>query len=474
MARKAEHAGSTEPAFSLLGENEVIAAIITPPGEGGIAALRIAGKRSRLLLKDRVEAEALQNGSMPRPFQMYLGQFRDGQGEPIDEVMAVYMPEGRSYTGLDQIEIFCHGGRRVVQLILEEMLRLGARVAEPGEFTRLAFLSGRIDLSRAEAVAEIINANTEYSFRAAREHLLGAYSDHIRHLRERLVDVIAEVEASIDYPEEEISPASRSEQLGILDEVVGSIVRLVGSYDGGRIIKEGFRVAIAGRPNAGKSSLFNLLLRQERALVTPTAGTTRDYLSEWIDIGGFAVNIIDTAGLRQSGGAIEKAGQASAQRIINESDLVIWIFDLSQRDWKSKLGKDIKGLIDSRKLLLANKIDISTKPAIQGASGVGALCVSCTEQMGMGEFHEALMGEIKRHMPDLTDGHMVTSSRHAQKLRDALDSLKDGRAKIEGKESPELAAFDLRQAASHIDEITGKIYNEEILGRIFSKFCIGK
>ncbi len=474
MARKAEHAGSTQPAVSLLGESEVIAAIITPPGEGGIAALRIAGRRSSALLRERFAGEGLGGGSMPRPFQMYFGTFKDGEGKPIDEVMAVYMPEARSYTGLDQVEIFCHGGRRVVQNVLEEMLHLGARVAEPGEFTRLAFLSGRIDLSRAEAVAEIISANTDYSLRAAREHLLGAYSDHIHQLREQLVDVIAEVEASIDYPEEEIEATGKAEQLRILDNLIAAIEKLVESYDGGRIIKEGFKVAIAGRPNAGKSSFFNLILRQERALVTPTAGTTRDYLSEWIDIGGFAVNIIDTAGLRQSGGAVEKAGQASAQKIIKESDLLVWIFDLSQRDWKSKLDKDIEGLGDRHKLLLSNKIDVSTQSAIEGARESGAVCVSCTENIGIEEFRQALVVEIKNRMPDLTGGHIVTSSRHAQKLREALVSLNDAKAKMEAGESPELAAFDLRQAANHIDEITGKIYNEEILGRIFSKFCIGK
>jgi tRNA modification GTPase len=474
MARKAEHAGSTQPAVSMLGENEVIAAIITPPGEGGIAAVRIAGRRSRSFLSERFEADGLKDGSMPRPFQLYLGTLKGGDRSPIDEVMAVYMPAGRSYTGLDQVEIFCHGGQRVVQLILQEILRLGARVAEPGEFTRLAFLSGRIDLSRAEAVAEIISANTDHSFKAAREHLLGAYSDHIKALRERLVDVIAEVEASIDYPEEEIEPAGKAEQLRILDEVIHSIEKLVESYDGGRIVREGFKVAIAGRPNAGKSSLFNLLLRQERALVTPTAGTTRDYLSEWIDIGGFAVNIVDTAGLRQSGGAIEKAGQASAQKIISEADLVIWIFDLSQRDWKSKLEKDAGGDLGQHKLLLGNKIDICTKGAVDTAGKAGAVCISCTEETGLKDLHEALLTEIRDRMPDLTDGHLVTSSRHAQKLGEALESLQAGRTKIEANETPELTAFDLRQAAGHIDEITGKIYNEEILGRIFSKFCIGK
>ena len=458
----------------MLRDNEVIAAIITPPGEGGIAALRLAGEPSLLLLMKRFDTEGIKGGSMPRPFQMYLGQFKDRNGEGIDEVMAVYMPAGRSYTGIDQVEIFCHGGRRVVQLILEELLRLGARAAEPGEFTRLAFLSGRIDLSRAEAVAEIIAANTDHSFKAAREHLLGSYPDHIGNLRTRLVDVIAEVEASIDYPEEEIEPASKAEQLNILAEVITSIRELVNTHKGGKIIKEGFRVAIAGRPNAGKSSLFNLLLRQERALVTPTAGTTRDYLAEWIDLDGFAVNIIDTAGLRQSGGKIERAGQASAQRIINEADLVILIFDLSQRDWKSKLSKDLQELSGSRKLLLANKIDVCTEGIRQSVSGEGAVTISCTAKLGIEELRAVLIKEIERHMPDLTDGHVVTSPRHAQKLREALGFLEEGQAKIEADESPELTAFDLRLAANQIDEITGKIYNEEILGRIFSKFCIGK
>jgi len=244
------------------------------------------------------------------------GQWVDADRRVIDEVTAAYMPEGQSYTGAEQFEVFCHGGRQVVRMILDTILRAGARAAEPGEFTRMAFLNGRIDLARAEAVAEVIAASTAHSYETSRQHLLGAYSHEIERLRTRLVKLLAEVEASIDFVEEDIEPESVKALGKPATEILADLKKLIATYGGGRIINEGYKIVLAGRPNAGKSSLFNLLLRQERALVNPTAGTTRDYLSEWIDLEGFAVNLIDTAGLRVEGDELERAGQSRARELI--------------------------------------------------------------------------------------------------------------------------------------------------------------
>lgn len=407
---------------------------------------------------------------------MRYGHFLARDGAVIDEIMAVYMPEGRSYTGHDQVEIYCHGGRQVAKMIQDELVAAGARVAEPGEFTRLAFLAGRIDLTRAEAVAEVIESNTDTSFRAARDHLLGGYHNHISQLREALIDIIAEVEASVDYPEEDIDPENRFGLLAQLDVIIANVNELVDTYRGGRIINEGFRIVIGGRPNAGKSSLFNLLLRQERALVTPTPGTTRDYLSEWIELDGFKVNLIDTAGLRQTGGAVEKAGQKSARQILKGANLVIWMVDTTKKSWKRDLGYDLKSLGDTPTMLIGNKIDLLSGAGLKRvkASDAKLIPLSCLTGKGVADLKRAVGSRITDNMPDLTSGVVVTSARHQQKLSKALRSLKAARVKLKKDETPELTAFDLRQAVASIDEITGKIYTEEILGRIFSRFCIGK
>lgn len=402
---------------------------------------------------------------------MRYGNFVDRDQNLIDEVMAVYMPKGKSYTGADQIEIFCHGGRKIVELIQSAIITSGARAAEPGEFTKMAFLAGRIDLAKAESVAEIISANTESSYQAAREHLSGAYTEHIGMLRDRLVDLMAEVEASIDYPEEEIEPEEKEKLLANTNLLMENIATLIDSYKGGRIITEGFKIAIAGRPNAGKSSLFNQFLRQERALVTPTAGTTRDYLSEWIDIEGYKVNIIDTAGLRDKGGAIEKVGIESAKNIIKSAHLVLWLVDISKKGWKTTVVKDLESLPNKHKIIIYNKIDaVKTSPK----TTENEIGISCKTGHGIKELLNQIHRIINDTIPDQTDGIVVTSQRHQQKLSAALRCLKSAKGKIETNESPELTAFDLNEAISAIDEITGKIYNEEILGRIFSKFCIGK
>ncbi|MCH9024317.1 MAG: tRNA uridine-5-carboxymethylaminomethyl(34) synthesis GTPase MnmE [candidate division Zixibacteria bacterium] len=458
-----------------LTNEDTIIAIITPPGEGGIAAIRLAGRRSLSLLKLHFRGIKKNESDFP-PFLMRYGFFVDDKSEKIDEILAVFMPKERSYTGLEQIEIFSHGGYLVVKKIQEILLKSGARAAEPGEFTKLAFLSGRIDLSKAEAVAEIIEASTQKSYDVAREHLIGNYSKHIEKLRTELIEILAEVEASIDFPEEEIDPEETSQLVKRLTDLARSIKELADSYSGGRIISEGFKIAIAGRPNAGKSSLFNLLLKQERALVTPSPGTTRDYLSEWIELGGYAVNIIDTAGLRSGGGVIEKAGQSSAKKIMSQSDLIVWMADLSQKKWADFLLEDLNDSLNRNSIILGNKIDKVSldKKTEKLISKHNVLPLSCLTGQGIDSFKSVLVNRIAESMPDLTSGLVVTSARHQQKLKSALDEINQAKLKLAENQSPELTALDLRQAAGELAEITGRIYNEDILGQIFSKFCIGK
>ena len=403
---------------------------------------------------------------------MRHAEFLTCSGEFVDEVLAVSMPLGRSYTGLDQVEIFCHGGREVVKIILEQILSAGARPAQPGEFTKIAFLNGRIDLAEAEAVAEIIAASTEASYRAGRDHLIGVYSEYVGKLRNDLIGTLADLEASIDFLEDDVVQINTSELISHVDVIHSQIIQLAASYNGGRIVREGFRVAICGRPNAGKSSLFNAILKHERALVDPEPGTTRDYLSEWIDLGGFAVNLIDTAGMREEAGRVEKQGQTKSQEVMEKADMVVWVADVSSPRWYETAKSDIQVVVNSHKLLLGNKIDILTTSDYGLPAEV--LPVSCISGVGLDQVLETILHYINDTVPDLTSGHVVTSARHKHCLELASDGIDRTKRALEQGESPEILAFELRQAADQLGEITGQVYTEEILGEIFSRFCIGK
>ncbi|SYZ71823.1 tRNA modification GTPase MnmE [Candidatus Zixiibacteriota bacterium] len=410
---------------------------------------------------------------------MYFGHIVDNKGDIIDEVTLVEMPEGKSYTGQKQTEIFCHGGQFVLRRILREILKLGIRAAEPGEFTRRAFLSGRIDLARAEAVADLIGSKTEFSYMAAKNNLLGTMSEGIEAIRRKSIDLLAEIEASVDYPEEDIEMRARDKMLAEMNYIIKEAKGLISTYRSGRIIREGYKIAIAGRPNAGKSSLFNILLNQNRAIVAPIPGTTRDYLTEWIDLGGVPVALTDTAGLRRSSGHIEREGQKSARTVLENADLVLWLVDISSRNWQKDLVGDLKRLSPNKDIiLLYNKIDKlkhrSKLPVDEKNGNTKQVTISCRTKIGLQRLRKELTDHINGSMPDLTDQLVVTSERHKRKLELAVKFFRRTAGGIRESLSPELVAFEMRQGINEIDEITGRIYNEEILDRIFARFCIGK
>lgn len=403
---------------------------------------------------------------------MYHGHIINKSSDVVDEVTTVFMPAGRSYTGQDQAEIFCHGGQYVLKRILAVIFDHDVRPAEPGEFTRRAFLAGRIDLTRAEAVADLIASKTEFAYSAARHNLLGFYSERLNNLRTRIIALLSEMEAALDFPEEDFETTDRDRQIQALKEIINEIKSLSESYRSGKIIREGYHIAIAGRPNAGKSSLFNLLLNQNRAIIAPTPGTTRDYLTEWIDLGGVAVAITDTAGLRGRAGLIEKAGQETARRILKDADLVIWIVDIARRRWREELAGDLDEIPFSKDILIAiNKID-KRQGFINDIEG--AVAISCRNKTGLSHLKKTLLNGINIDMPDLTDRLVVTSERHRKKLDNCLKFLKKAEKGFKNIIPPELIVSELRSGINEIDEITGRIYNEEILEQIFSRFCIGK
>lgn len=449
---------------------DTIAAIITPPGEGGIAAIRVAGPESHRLVTDSVLSRQLEPITF-EPLRFHYGLYVDESGNVIDEVMAVTMPQGHSYTGLSQAELFCHGGRVVVQVILEDLVARGARVAEPGEFTRLAFLNGRIDLVRAEAVAETIAANSRHSLQTSREHLLGFYSEHIEKIRAKLLSVLSELEASIDFSESEDYSAPSNQLLAECREVRSHITKLIETYDGGKLLTEGFKVVLAGRPNAGKSSLFNLLLSQQRALVTPIPGTTRDYLSEWIELSGMLVQLTDTAGLRATESHIELLGQQKAKQVSAQANLIIWLVDISEQGWQSALANDLKNTQQSKTIVVGNKADLV--PLLPNFDEL-EVAISCRSGKGVNELKALLADKMRERLPDLTGGLVVTSARHKSKLNTAALSLEQAELQISSGESPDITAESVKQAIQALDEIVGRVYTEAVLGEIFSKFCVGK
>ncbi|HSH00331.1 MAG TPA: tRNA uridine-5-carboxymethylaminomethyl(34) synthesis GTPase MnmE [candidate division Zixibacteria bacterium] len=449
-------------------DGDIIAAIITPPGEGGLGAIRCAGPGARKLC-----APFLSWATIPEPFHLIHTTFSiPSASAPLDEVMAVWMPSGKSYTGEEQVEIFTHGGRVVLQQVLRALFDAGARPAEPGEFTRRAFLSGRIDLTRAEAVAELISAKSEFAYRAARDNLFGETASVVTHLRERLIELAAELEANVDFPEEEIQPEDHERLVGSCARLAQEIASLAASYRRGVVVRDGFKVALAGRPNAGKSSLFNALLGRHRALVSETPGTTRDYLSEWITLGGFAVELIDTAGLRDSSERLERAGQELARALIDAAHLTLWIVDSAEPDWVVDYRADLRSYAEREMLVVVNKIDLLASAPTP--TDDRELCVSCATGAGLGALEARLVAQIEALAPDQTDGMIVTSERHQRKLLAAHEALERARAGLEEGLSPELIAFEISGACAALDEITGAVYTDDLLERIFSKFCIGK
>ncbi|MFQ5607404.1 MAG: tRNA uridine-5-carboxymethylaminomethyl(34) synthesis GTPase MnmE [Candidatus Zixiibacteriota bacterium] len=453
---------------------DLIAAIITPPGEGGIGALRVAGDGALDLCAPVLRWT--DSAARPHPFYMKRATLTDTEsGEELDDVMAVWMPPGKSYTGDEQVEIFSHGGRVVLRRILQALFDAGARPADPGEFTRRAFLCGRIDLTEAEAVAEIISAKSDFAYRAARDNLFGKTSRLVEQLREKVTRLAALLEANVDFPEEDIETNDYREIRGLCGESQSALRALRDSYTGGAIIRDGFRIALCGRPNAGKSSLFNALLKTHRAIISETPGTTRDYLSEWIQVGDIAVELSDTAGMRDSPGQIESLGQEFSRAIAERAELILWIADVTEADCRRTIPKDLAPGARNY-LVVANKIDLLDESDIsslrEGADRIAL--ISCKTGAGLDDLEKALENEIQTRLGDQVDGYFVTSERHQQKFSAALTALDHVELGIKENASPELLAFDVRQALNALDEITGRVYTEDLLEVVFSSFCVGK
>ncbi len=465
-------------------QNETIAAISTPAGSGGIAVVRVSGSNA-IAIVDKVfrgnvklpEAESHKAllGKIEQPLENDNGF--------LDEALVTVFRAPNSYTAEDVVEISCHGGHFLTQRILELMLENGARLAEPGEFTQRAFLSGRLDLSQAEAVADIIRAKTDLSLKAALSQFQGVLSKRVKEMRQDLIEVCSLLELELDFAEEDVEFANKDEVLKRLSETIQNIENFLETYKRGKILREGAKLVIAGKPNVGKSSLLNALLKEERAIVTETPGTTRDVLEEQLDIRGVLFRVVDTAGVCVTKDKVEQIGVERSLEQIKEADILLFLFDgsspLDQQD-----AELIKHVLSQRKkteqsglVAAINKIDLKkrlSREELQERLGIAeVLEISAKEQLGFKELEIVFLNQTVGKEA-LNGEPIVTNIRQKQALGATIDSLRAAQTSLKRGLSSEFVAVDLRQALDRLGEIIGEVTTEDILGNIFSKFCIGK
>ncbi len=413
---------------------------------------------------------------MPFPsHRLLLGEIlAPGDGQVVDEVLLTYMQAPHSYTREDVVEIHCHSGWAVIQQILHLVLQEGARLARPGEFTQRAFLSGRLDLTQAEAVLEVIQARSQASLRVAASHLAGSLGRTLTEQRQVILDLWARVEADLDFGDE-IPELDYRELLPPLEAVSRELAALCRSYSQGRILREGLQVVLAGRPNVGKSSLLNRLLQCDRALVTDIPGTTRDVLAESLVIEGLPVCLLDTAGLRPAQDVVEALGVARTRQHLQEADLVLYLLDASQ-PWQSEDTVLLQELADRQVVVVLNKCDLPRRlsPAeVEAACSLPVVCVSALTGEGLGELRQAIF-QAAMQQPAMPAGQLVTLARHHQHLTNCLEFLAQARKHITAGRPPELLALELQAAAQELGAILGLEIGDDILERIFSRFCLGK
>lgn len=456
-------------------KEDTIAAVATPVGEGGVAIVRVSGPDAGRITREIFVRSGGRNGTL-RSHTLHHGIIREPKTEEVlDEVLLAMMRKPRSYTGEDVVEVHCHGGPFVVRRVLGLILSHGARHAEPGEFTKRAFLNGRLDLAQAEAVLDLIRARTDQGMRLALGQAQGGLSKWVAELREELLDVLVQVEAAIDFPEEEIELLERDRlgtKIGSLRE---KMITLIASYGWGRLFREGARVCIVGRSNVGKSSLLNALLGEARVIVTPVPGTTRDVIEESINLGGLPVVLWDTAGIRETSDQVEKIGIDFSLKRLEEAEAAMVVLDGSspitpEDDFILEAVKGKKGLVVINKNDLPLQLDMERARALTG--GKEMLSVSAKLEKGI--------ENLKSFLRDLLLGAqsepsiVVTNLRHKAALDKAEKALAEAALALTNGLPPEMVAVDLQEAREGLEEIIGLVTNDNILERIFSEFCIGK
>lgn len=452
---------------------DTIAAISTPRGEGGIGIIRISGDKSFEILDKIFNTK---NPNRDLGFYKFNYGFIHDNGKIIDEVMAVRMKAPKTYTCEDVVEINCHGGHLISEKVLELVLKNGARHAEQGEFTKRAFMNGRIDLSQAEAVMDIIQGKTEKSISLSLEQLRGDLRDKIGSFKKALLDVTAHVNVVLDYPEEGIDDPLPSNLRENLENVYAESDRLISSYDKGKKIKEGIKTVIAGKPNVGKSTLLNSLLKEERAIVTHIPGTTRDVIEEIINIKGIPLVLTDTAGIRKTEDIVENIGVEKSKKFIENADLVLLVLDAS-RELESEDREVIQKIQNNNKktIVLLNKIDLERKIELDEFGLENILEISAKDNIGIEDMEERIYSYIvEEKVEDSSEKLIITNIRHKTALEKTKDAIRNIFETIDAGMPMDLISVDLKEALDSLSEITGEISSEDILDHVFGNFCVGK
>jgi tRNA modification GTPase len=458
-------------------EEETIAAISTPFGESGIGIVRISGSQAESIAKRLFKPK--KEGSYFISHHFHLGEIIDPRNDhPIDEVLVVLMKSPKTYTREDIVEIHCHGGYFILQNVLELVLREGARIAQPGEFTKRAFLNGRIDLTRAEAVIDLIRAKTMASLDIANQQLRGLFSEELSQLKSKLIELLVLIEAHIDFPEEEIETISLSEMKQDVSSMVQKLEDWISSYNEGRVFREGVSCAIVGKTNVGKSSLLNVLLKEDRAIVTPIPGTTRDVIEEVLNIHGIPVRLIDTAGLRKAKDSIEQEGVRRARERVAEADIILLMLDGS-RELDSDDLEIFEETRGKKKILAINKNDLPLKISLEDVKRRFQedpfVSISALKNKGIDDLKRAIYSSLVHRDIRATPEHLIIANiRHKAALAQTRDNLSNVLQGLEEGTSLELIAFEIRSALDSLGEIVGQTATEEVLNRIFEQFCIGK
>lgn len=457
-------------------EFDTIAAVATAVGEGSVSIIRVSGEEALKIAKKIFRGVRGKSIEDIKPYTMRYGSIIDNEtDEKIDEVILSYMKGPKSFTAEDTIEINCHGGVIATKRVLDAVIKNGARIAEPGEFTKRAFLNGRIDLSQAEAVMDIINSKTEVSMKSALVQSEGKLSKEINELRNKLLEIIAHIEATVDYPEDDLEEVTSEKTEVDVKVVIDEVNKLIESAEAGKIIRDGLSTVIVGKPNVGKSSLLNVLTRGNRAIVTDIPGTTRDIIEEYISLDGIPIRIIDTAGIRETEDVVEKIGVERSKEKIEEADLVILMLDASREIAEEDI-EIIKYIKNKKYIVLLNKQDLPNainKSDLEELNQEYIIPISTKDELGINEIKNAIKELFFKGKINSSEV-MVTNIRHKEALYRAKECLESTLCALKDTMAIDLASIDIRNAWSALGQINGETVEEDLIDKIFSEFCLGK